>query len=298
MKLVRIAILVVLAASLIGSFVAYDMLPETVASHWNAAGEVDGYMDRGAGAFMMPVLSIFLVGLFYVIPRIDPLKRNILGFMEYYEGFILVFVLFLTYMNAITLAWNLGHSFNMGSAVTPAIGLLFIYIGFLCGASRQNWFIGIRTPWTLSSERVWAKTHSVAKNAFVLLGLLWIVFGFVLPGEILVLIAATLAVSLGLVAYSYFAYKKEREIRPPAYGKGEVPSGGGAFPFAGKVPPAEECTCEAMGGECLVHEVPMGKAAPAPKAKKAPRRAARPKKAGRVNPKGKAGAKKKRGKRK
>lgn len=252
MKLVQWAILAILVLSFAGSYLAFGKLPGMVASHWNAAGDVDGYMGREMGAFLMPFVAVGLVGLFYLLPRIDPLKKNILAFREYYEGFILVFVLFFAYLHFLTLAWNMGYSFDMGRMMVPAIGLLFIYMGILCGKSRQNWFIGVKSPWTLSSERVWEKTHALARKVYILCGLIWIVVGLLLPNSMLFLVGIVILASLGLFAYSYLAYKKEREGLPEGEeasvsGQGVSPmppkpaSGlsAKAFPLAGRVPGGE-----------------------------------------------------------
>jgi hypothetical protein len=110
-------------------------------------------------------------------------------------------------------------------------------VGILCGKSRQNWFIGIRSPWTLSSERVWEKTHALAKKVYILMGVLWMVFGILLPQMIWLPIGIVILASIGLFAYSYFEYQKEEGKRSGGKTKtGEV-SAGGVFPFAGRVPP-------------------------------------------------------------
>ncbi|MBN2121537.1 SdpI family protein [Candidatus Micrarchaeota archaeon] len=314
MKVVQWAILGLLVLSFAGSYLAFEKLPEMVASHWNEAGEVNGYMDRGMGAFLMPVIAVGLAGLFYLLPRIDPLKRNIMQFSQYYEGFILFFVLFLVYMHFLTLAWNLGYSFDMGRMMVPAIGLLFIYVGILCGASRQNWFIGVKTPWTLSSERVWEKTHSLAKKVYILCGLLWIAIGLLRPDSMLLLLGIVIVASLGLFVYSYFVYRKERErpskkeVSPPV-SKVESGESAKAFPLAGKVP-GGEAVDSPMENESGM-ESPGVPPAPVMPAKKAPAKAKKKgksrskksakKKAAKVPkkaPKKKAGKKKAAGKRK
>lgn len=291
MRLMQWIILALLAVSLAVSVLALDALPGRVASHWNAEGQVDGYMEKGAGTLLMPVLAVVLVGVFYALPYIDPLRKNILEFREYYEGFILVFVAFFTYLNFITIAWNLGYSFNMGAMLVPAVGVLFIYIGFLCGKSRQNWFIGIRSPWTLSSERVWEKTHFLAKKVFIAVGVLWILLGVLFPKMILVPVAIVLLASVGLFAYSYFAYRKEEERiaaaarKAKGSGGGKSPGKGGneggsgtpsgkVFPFAGQVPSQRVLTEKGPGARALapVRAARAGAATPPKPAKTAKKR--------------------------
>jgi uncharacterized membrane protein len=299
MKLVQWAILGLLILSFAGSFLAFEKLPEMVASHWNAAGEVDGYMDKVMGTFLMPVISVGLVGLFYLLPKIDPLKSNIMQFSGYYEGFILLMVAFFVYLHFLTLAWNLGYLFDMGMAIVPAMGLIFIYVGILCGASRQNWFIGIKSPWTLSSERVWEKTHALAKKVYILCGLLWIAIGILYPDSMLLLLGIVIVASLGLFAYSYFEYRKEREAAPekpgsPSLGV-EALEPAKAFPRAGKVPGGEDAESLEAGAE--MEGVPPAPAAPIKKApvkkgksrsKRAPEKGAKPAKGAKKPPKKKA----------
>ncbi len=149
---------IALAAFLVGACF-YPYLPERMASHWNARGEVDGYMPKAWGAFLMP---IFILGLglpFMVIVRIDPLKANIEKFRKYYDGFIILFSVFLFCMNLWMLLWNIGYQLSLNIVIPIGLGLLIFYTGVLCENAKRNWFIGIRTPWTLSRDIVWARTH-------------------------------------------------------------------------------------------------------------------------------------------
>ena len=107
-----------------------------------------------------------------VIPKIDPLKENIAKFRPYFDLFILLLFGFLFYLYLLTIAWNLGYRFNIIQLMAPAFGLLIYYAGVLIENSKQNWFIGIRTPWTLSSEKVWNKTNRQAGKLFKAAGVL------------------------------------------------------------------------------------------------------------------------------
>ncbi len=209
----RIIMAVLVAASFIVSFYAYPMLPETVASHWNSAGEVDGYMNKDFMVFLMPAISLLLFGLFLVIPRIDPLKKNLEKFINYFNLFFISIIAFMLYIHIITLGWNFGVNFNMSYAITPAISLLFYFIAIMMEKSERNWFIGIRTPWTLSSDRVWKKTHALGAKVFKLMAvvlLLTMLFG---KGTMFYAVMVMLAAVLGIVVYSYLEYRKETEGR-------------------------------------------------------------------------------------
>jgi len=142
-----------------------------MASHWNARGEVDGYTSKFWGLFLMPLILVGLGALFIAIPRIDPLKANIEKFRGYYDGLIIIFVIFMLAIHAQGILWNLGIEINPNVIFPICLGPVFFYTGVLCENAKRNWFIGIRTPWTLSSERVWDKTHKIGGRLFKIAGI-------------------------------------------------------------------------------------------------------------------------------
>ena len=208
----RKALLVALGIIILSFVVStwlYPQLPESVAIHWNALGEADGFAPKVWAVTLVPFISLLILGLFWLIPRIDPLKKNIEGFRPYYEGMIVVVMLFLFYIHAISMALNTGLAFSIIQALAPAFGVLFYYVGILMGKARRNWFIGIRTPWTLSSEAVWNRTHRLGGKLFRTVGLIALL-GVVLPDYALWLILAPVLFIAGyLIVYSYFEYQKE-----------------------------------------------------------------------------------------
>ncbi len=202
--------IIVLLAFIIG-IISYSSMPEQMASHWNINGEVDGYMSKSFGIFFMPIISVFLLGLFLLIPKIDPLKDNIRKFRKYYDEFIVVMLSFLFYVYLLTVVWNLGIRFNMSLMMFPMIGLLFYYCGILMENAKRNWFIGIRTPWTLSNESVWDKTHKRGAKLFKAMGILSILGIAVGKYAIFLILVPAISISVYLFIYSYFEYKKETE---------------------------------------------------------------------------------------
>ena len=142
-----------------------------MASHWGVNDQVNGTMSRFWGAFLMPLMSLAMLGLFLLIPAIDPLKANIAQFRGPFNLFIVLMIVFLTYVHGLTIAWNLGYTgFQMSTALLPAMGLLFIFVGYMLAKAKRNFFIGIRTPWTLSSDTVWDKTHALGSKLFIASG--------------------------------------------------------------------------------------------------------------------------------
>jgi uncharacterized membrane protein len=203
-------IILLLASSFIISVIAYSHVPDRLASHWDAAGNVNGHMSKLWGLFFIPFLSIALVALFYFLPKIDPLKKNIEKFKKHYETFILILIIFLFYTHLLTLWWNLGHRFNIIQALVPAFGLLIYYIGVLFENVQQNWFIGIRTPWTMSNKKVWTKTHLFGSKLFKIAGILSLLGIIFYQYAFWLLIVPVIIVSISTLVYSYLAYKKEK----------------------------------------------------------------------------------------
>jgi len=203
-----IIILIILVSFAIGIYF-YPQMPAEMASHWNFQGEVDDYMPKFWGLFVMPFVSLFLFLLFLIIPKIDPLKKNIEKFRKYFDWFIILIILFLSYIYLLAIFWNLGFEFNMGRMLMPALGILFFYIGILLKNAKRNWFIGIRTPWTLSSDSVWNKTHQLGSKLFKIAGIIAFL-GVLFPGYVLwTVLIPILTASLYLIVYSYFEYQKE-----------------------------------------------------------------------------------------
>lgn len=182
--------------------------PENMAIHWNELGEADGYGSRFMGIWFLPLLTLGLTLLLLGIPQIDPLKKNIEKFRSEYNLFILMFVIFFVYLQLITLLFNLGWQFNLLALLVPAFGGFFYYIGVMMEKAKRNYFIGIRTPWTLANEDVWNETHRVGAKGFKVSGVLALL-GVVIPDyAIWIMMVPLLLVSIFTVVYSYFVFRK------------------------------------------------------------------------------------------
>jgi uncharacterized membrane protein len=199
------------AAATLAGLLLWNRLPDPMASHWNVNDQVDGYMPRFWGVFLLPLITLGLVALFLVVPSIDPLKANIAQFREAFNLFVVLIVGFMIYLYGLTLAWNLGYQdFRMSGAMLPALGLLFIFIGFMMRQAKRNFFIGIRTPWTLSSDTVWNETHRVGAVLFMISGVLAFIGGlFGGTTAFWMLFAPIMGSTLFLLVYSYVLYRRE-----------------------------------------------------------------------------------------
>ena len=209
MKLIRFAIIAGIVVTVFLTIAVYPWLPPAFVSHWNASGMADGTMTKCSGLILIPLIMIACVVLFALLPRIDPLRKNYETFRNYYEGFILVFVLYLLAIQILMILWNLGYPLSTNITFPILFGILFIYLGVLIEHAEQNWFVGIRTPWTLSSVAVWKTTHERGGKLFKCAGIAS--FVGVLAGSYalwLILIPA-LTVAVYTVVYSYVAYQNE-----------------------------------------------------------------------------------------
>ncbi|RIK31227.1 MAG: hypothetical protein DCC56_03310 [Anaerolineae bacterium] len=208
-KLTTMISLALIVLAVIAGLLLWSQLPDPMPSHWNAAGEIDGYMSKFWGVFMMPMITLGLLGLFLVIPHIDPLKANIAKFIGIFNGFIVVFVAYMLYVYALTLFAALGTTINMTVMVLPVVGLLFIGIGYMMGKAKRNFFIGIRTPWTLSSETVWDETHKLGSKLFMLGGAATIISAFLGETGIWLMLGAMLIAAFVPIVYSYVLWRRE-----------------------------------------------------------------------------------------
>ena len=209
MNPVRAAIAGVIVGTLLLTLAAYPLLPQSLATHWDASGAVNGWMDKTTGLAVVPLILIVCAGLFLLLPRIDPLKDNYERFRRWYDGFVLAFSLFLLAVQALIILWNMGYPVRMDVFLPILLGLLFIYSGFLVRHAKPNWFVGIRTPWTLSSPTVWAKTHERGGWLFVIAGIISCMGALAGPYAVAFILVPLLAVSAYLVAYSYMLYRRE-----------------------------------------------------------------------------------------
>lgn len=188
-------------------------LPERVPVHWDIHGQPDRYGSPWEATFAIPGLAALIFALMHLLPRIDPRSANYARFAGVYTLFRLAIVVFLSAMQGVILANAMGVRVRVAQVVMIAIGVLFVLSGNYLGKVQPNWFVGIRTPWTLTSTRSWRKTHRLGGYLFVASGLLFIACAFVgdgLAGAILPL--AFLGMStLWLVVYSYLVWRADPE---------------------------------------------------------------------------------------
>ncbi|MDP2704898.1 MAG: DUF1648 domain-containing protein [Patescibacteria group bacterium] len=204
-------IIFLIFATVGAGIIAYPSLPPEVASHWDVNGEVNGYMQKFWGVFLVPMIMAGLFIFYLIIPTIDPYRANIETFRKQYSLIWLIVFGFLSYIFGLTLAWNVGYRFDFTIFIIPAFALMWYFLGDFLKDSKRNWFVGIRTPWTLSSDVVWEKTHRLGATLFKLSALLSL-FGLLIPNNGIRFffgVIPVLVMSVVVVVYSYVVFRKE-----------------------------------------------------------------------------------------
>lgn len=199
-----------IAAAVAFSVAVYSRLPDRMAVHWNVHGEPDRWGGRLEGAFVLPAAALVIWLLMLGLPKIDPRKENYEKFRPTYDLVIAAVVTGMTALHVVVVGAALGWPVSIARVVPIVIGGLFIVLGNVLPRARSNWWFGIRTPWTLSNERVWERTHRVGGYLMIATGMALIAAAF-LPARFVgpVILAAAAVMALGTLVYSYFAWRQE-----------------------------------------------------------------------------------------
>lgn len=207
--------LVIAALAVAVSLWAYPQLPPTVATHWNVRGEADGFSSRLVAVSIMPLVILVMTGLFNVLPRLDPRHANYAKFLGTYWLIANAVILFILTGHGMIIATGLGYPVKVDRFMPIGIGLLLVVLGNYLTRVEPNWFVGIRTPWTLSSDTVWRKTHRTGGWLMVIGGLVITASVFLPRGAFLpLLIAAILIMAVIPIVQSYVLWKREQHDRP------------------------------------------------------------------------------------
>lgn len=187
---------------------AYSGLPDPMPSHWNAAGQVNGWLPKFWGAFLIPIMMAVLWLIFLVLPRISPRGFEMEPFLRAWGVLKVTLLGLLLFLDILILRAAATRTGEMSqTALFVGMGILFVVLGNLLGKVTRNFFVGIRTPWTLASEEVWYRTHRLAGKLFVLAGIV-IAADALIGFKVWTLIAATGLAALIPVVYSYILYKR------------------------------------------------------------------------------------------
>jgi uncharacterized membrane protein len=202
---------VLIAGAVLFSLAVYSKLPDRVPVHWGPSGEPNRYCSRIEGAFLMPAIMIAVWVLMTWFPSRDPRAANIAKFRGSYDLVVAVALAFMAGVHVLALGNALGWGVDVTTVVLVGVGLLFIVIGNLLPRARSNFIFGIRTPWTLSSETVWARSNRIGGYSMVAAGLLMVAAAFLdRPARIIVALGSAMAAGLVPIVYSYIAWSRER----------------------------------------------------------------------------------------
>lgn len=204
------------------SLALYARLPESIPTHWNFRGQPDGFTPKPWGAFVTPLVMIALSLVLLVLPKISPRGYRFDSFLGVWEIVRTAILALLLLIHVLILLAGTGIAIDLVRAVEAGGGLLLVLLGNYMGKLGKNFFIGIRTPWTLASDEVWQRTHRLGGKLFVIAGLVFFTAGVLGAGPILPMISIGGA-ALVSVAYSYLLYRRLegfKEEKP-----GEHPAG-------------------------------------------------------------------------
>ena len=192
--------------------VVFGRLPEEIPMHWNLHGEVDAWYPKFPWAFMIPMVGIAITIMLPTLPKIDPKKENYDRFKPQYFIIRLILVVFFAILQMVIITISMGATFiKMDMIVKLLLGILFVVIGNLMPKFKQNYFVGIKTPWTLANEVVWTKTHRHGGFVWFFIGFFMSVAAF-LPGigSAVVYFGLILIATVEPIIYSWIQFNKHK----------------------------------------------------------------------------------------
>jgi uncharacterized membrane protein len=197
----------VIVAMLAGTLVAYPQLPSMVPIHWNAHGQVNGWGPKWSLFFWGPGIMTGIVLLFAALPWLSPKKFEVDSFRATYLYIMIVVVALFAYIQLLELAAGLGIALDVSRAVEGGVCLLIALLGNVLGKVRRNFYVGVRTPWTIADERVWNATHRLAAKTFFAGGVAGLL-AVILRAPFWLPISLVVVAALVPVFYSLFFYKQ------------------------------------------------------------------------------------------
>lgn len=208
MNFYKAAVFAIPVLALVLGYLVLPFLPSIVPIHWNISGNADATAASSTHVLGFAGIMIVLAVVFWAIPKLEVFKENMKAMQTAYWQLGAIVELFLAAVFILTLLAATGSDFNMSTAVFGLIGILFLAMAFLMPKFKRTFFVGIRTPWTLSNDTVWKKTHEFGSKTFALAGIAFIA-GAVLPESFFPFVLG-FGIAMGLlpVIYSYLEYRK------------------------------------------------------------------------------------------
>lgn len=201
--------LLIIGLMTLGGFLVLPILPDIMPVHWNLIGQVDGWMPKTQVVWFWPLLIAALWILFQLLPKFDPKKDKYALFQPEWEIMQTGLIGFFAYLQLITFYIALHPAVSLLPLMFIGLGALFILMGNYMSKIRQNYFIGIRLPWTLADEENWNKTHRYASWCFVMAGILTLIEAYAIWYAPAVIFGSILLAVLLPCVYSFLLFKKQ-----------------------------------------------------------------------------------------
>jgi immunity protein, SdpI family len=207
----QIAAFLCMVAALAASAAVYSRLPDQIPTHWNIQGQIDGYGSKQWAAYLVPGMLAGMLVLFSVIPWLSPKRFEVDSFRSTYWFIVLVVTAAMAYVHGLILWAGVSGGVDITRALLAGLLIMFGLIGNVLGKVRRNFWVGVRTPWTIASERVWNDTHRLAARLFVaaaLVGLLVLLPPIPVSAASVAVFGLIIAAALGPAFYSLWLYKR------------------------------------------------------------------------------------------
>lgn len=197
-----------LAIPLVFIAVFWNKFPNQIPTHFGMNGEPDDYSGKVAGIFLLPGINIGIYLLFFILPKIDPSGKNYALFADKYRLIRLVLHIFFTFMFFVIAFYSMGYKFDISLLIMYGVLVLFLLLGNYMGNVRHNYFIGVRTPWTLANEEVWSKTHRLTAKLWVFSTIIMMLILPFVPEQEAAFTTFITIISLVPIVYSYLIFRK------------------------------------------------------------------------------------------
>lgn len=198
------SLLLILATALYSAWL-YPSLPDAIPTHWNLHGQIDGWGSKASAAWFGPAAMGILLVVMFLLPLLSPRQFEVQSFRASWNLVILILMVMFGFMHVVMLQAGLHPGLPADRLMISGLCFFLAAVGFMLGKLKRNFWMGIRTPWTLASEEVWVATHTfAAKTVTVTSGVAAVVAAIGYPFAALMLLIGGL---LAPVIYSLVLYK-------------------------------------------------------------------------------------------
>ena len=198
--------LLLLTSMFLGSILLYSSLPAKMPMHWNIYGQVDNYMKKDIAVALLPLLTTGMFILFKTIPNLDPKKNKYKLFKKEWEIIQTTLISFFTYIHFAIFLVSIRPEISFAPLIFFGLGILFFIIGKYLSKVKQNYFVGIKIPWTLSSSENWEKTHRFGGKCFMVLGIIIFLEAFLSWNASLIIFGSIFISTVLPIIYSYILF--------------------------------------------------------------------------------------------